>query len=181
MALLSLMARLGSADPVTLRTTHEDLVEGFDIARFGAAPTKFDEADLFPLTARYLHALPLEAVAPDLAAAGVPEELQPRFWKVVRENIATRAEIAPWWALFRDGPEPLVAEEDRAFVAEALALLPDPPWDETTWSAWTAEVKARTGRSGKSLFMPLRKALTGMERGPEMADVLPLLRTRPTL
>ncbi|MEC7257138.1 MAG: glutamate--tRNA ligase, partial [Pseudomonadota bacterium] len=48
MALLSLMARLGSADPVELQTDMGRLIDGFDVTRFGAAPTKFDEADLYP-------------------------------------------------------------------------------------------------------------------------------------
>jgi glutamyl-tRNA synthetase len=181
MALLSLLARLGSADPVELRPDHAGLIAGFDLSRFGAAPTKFDEGDLFPLTARHLHGLPVEAVEADLAAAGVPEDLRPRFWQVVRENVETRADIAPWWRLFRDGPEPVVADEDRAFVAEALALLPDPPYDDESWADWTAEVRERTGRKGKALFMPLRKALTGMEKGPDMAGVLALMQTRPAL
>jgi glutamyl-tRNA synthetase len=179
MALLSLMARLGSSDPVELRGSIDELAEGFDITHFGAAPTKFDENDLMPLTARHLAALPVEAVAADLAAAGVPADLAPAFWAVVRENIATRAEIAGWWQVVSDGAEPLVAPEDEAFVAEALALLPPLPFGPTTWSEWTEAVKAKTGRKGKGLFMPLRKALTGRERGPEMADFLPLMRALP--
>jgi glutamyl-tRNA synthetase len=96
----------------------------------------------------------------------VPDDLAPRFWEVVRENIESRAEIAEWWAFFRDGPEtPMVAEEDRAFVREAFGLLPPFPYDETTWSAWTDAVKAATGRKGKALFMPLRLAVTGRRAG----------------
>jgi glutamyl-tRNA synthetase len=118
-------------------------------------------------------------VAAELAAAGVPADLAPAFWAVVRENIATRAEIAGWWQVVSDGAEPLVAPEDEAFVAEALALLPPLPFGPKTWSEWTEAVKAKTGRKGKGLFMPLRKALTGRERGPEMADFLPLMRALP--
>ena len=179
MALLSLLARLGSADPVELRTDLDGLVEGFDLSRFSAAPTKFDVTDLFPMTARYLHALPAEAVDADLAAAGVPEAERAAFWLAIRGNVASRSEIAPWWRVLQDGAEPEIAEEDRAFVEEALALLPDPPWDATTWGSWTEAVKQATGRKGKALFMPLRKALTGQGRGPEMADVMPLMRARP--
>ncbi len=179
MALLSLMARLGSSDPVELRSSIDELVEGFEIGHFGAAPTKFDEADLMPLTARHLAALPLEAVAADLAAAGVPADVAPAFWAVVRENIATRADIAGWWEIVSAGAVPLVAPEDEAFVAEALALLPPLPFGPTTWSDWTGAVKAATGRKGKALFMPLRKALTGRERGPEMADFMPLMQALP--
>ncbi len=182
MALLSLMARLGSSDPVELRGSLDELVEGFDIARFGAAPTKFDVEDLFPLTARYLGTLPLEAVRGDLQAAGVPDEHAERFWAVVRENITTRADIAGWWQLFRDGAAaPVLDPEDRAFAEQALALLGEPPYGPETWGEWTAAVKEATGRKGRQLFMPLRQAVTGRARGPEMADVMPLLQSRPTL
>ena len=179
MALLSLLARLGSSDPVELRSTHQELIDGFDLSHFGAAPTKFDEQDLFPLTHRVLAAAPLEAVAADVAAAGVPDDLAPAFWAVMRENVETRADIAPWWAVLRDGAVPLVDAEDADFVAEALALLPDLPYGPETWGAWTGAVKEATGRKGKALFMPLRKALTGRARGPEMADFMPLMRARP--
>ncbi len=176
MALLSLMARLGSADPVELRTDMAALIEGFDVTRFGAAPTKFDVEDLYPLTARYLQGLPLDAVADEVAALGVPDDLAPAFWAVARDNITTLNDLGEWWALCRDGVEPLIDEGDAEFVAQAIALLPEGPFDETTWASWTTAVKEATGRKGKGLFMPLRKALTGRERGPEMATLMPLLQ-----
>ncbi|UOA33176.1 Glutamate--tRNA ligase 1 [Sulfitobacter sp. DSM 110093] len=176
-ALLSLMARLGSSDPVELRTDMAELIEGFDINRFGSAPTKFDVQDLFPLTGRYLQQLPLEAVKGDIIALGVPEDKAAQFWAVTRENISTLKDLGPWWAMFRDGAEPVIAEEDREFVAQAMLLLPEMPFDEHTWSNWTAAVKEATGRKGRGLFRPLRLALTGQEHGPEMAQVLPLLQT----
>lgn len=179
MALLSLMARLGSSDPVEVRGSLDDLIDGFEIGHFGAAPTKFDEQDLFPLTARYLTTQPLNAVAADVAAAGVPDDLAAQFWQVTHENITTRADLAGWWQILSSGSDPLVAEEDAAFVDEALALLPPLPYDATTWKSWTDSVKAATGRKGKALFMPLRKALTGRERGPEMAGFMAMMQAKP--
>ena len=176
MALLSLMARLGSSDPVELRDDMGALIDGFDIARFGTAPTKFDEADLGPLSARLLHGAPLSEVAEDIAAAGVPEALAVPFWAAVHENVDTRADIATWWALCRDGAEPVIDAEDAEFIAEALTLLPEGPHDGETWKAWTTTVKDVTGRKGRGLFMPLRKALTGMSHGPDMGALLPLLQ-----
>lgn len=176
MALLSLMARLGSSDPVELRSSMDELIEGFDITRFGAAPTKFDEQDLFPLTAKHLQSLPLAVVADDVAALGVPADLAPRFWEVARDNITTRADLAAWWALCRDGADPVIADEDRDFVAQALTLLPEGPFDDQTWSQWTSAVKDATGRKGKGLFMPLRLALTGQAHGPDMGALMPLLQ-----
>ena len=176
MALLSLMARLGSSDPVELRTEMAELVEGFDINRFGSAPTKFDVQDLFPLTARYLQSLPVETVQAQLDSLGVPAEMQAPFWAMAKENITTLDDLEGWWALCRDGAEPLIADEDRDFIAEAIALLTEGPYDADSWSSWTSAVKEATGRKGKGLFMPLRKAVTGMERGPDMSALLALMQ-----
>jgi glutamyl-tRNA synthetase len=176
MALLSLMARLGSSKPVELAHSMQDLIDGFDIGSFGSAPTKFDAEDLFPLTRAHNQSLPLEAVADTIRALGVPDALAPRFWAVAKDNITVKADLAGWWQLFSEGAEPLVDPEDEAFVKEALALLPPRPWTEATWSEWTNTVKEATGRKGKGLFRPLRRALTGRDAGPEMADVMPLLQ-----
>jgi glutamyl-tRNA synthetase len=181
MAILSLLARLGSADPVELRGSLDELARGFDITRFGAAPTKFDTGDLRPLTARHLHALPFAAVADEIDALGVPSDLAPRFWEVARENIETRAELAEWWRILKGERAASVEDADTTFVADALALLGEPPYDAETWSAWTSAVREATGRQGRRLFMPLRLAVTGRARGPEMADLMPLLQKKPTL
>ena len=181
MAILSLMARLGSSDPVELRSTHDELIAGFDISKFGSAPTKFDVEDLKPLTARVVQALPVGAVQDTLAEAGIPEADQDSYWTAVRGNIATRSEAASWWPMFKGDVAPIVADEDRDFVATAFDMLGDPPYAADTWSTWTNALKEATGRKGKQLFMPLRLAITGQQRGPEMADVMPLLAKKPTL
>lgn len=175
-ALLSLMARLGSNQPVALRMSLDELAEGFELSQFGASPTKFDAEDLWPLTRERNQHLPYEAVRDRIAAMGVPDEIAPRFWAVARQNITRLDDLSEWWTLMRDGAEPAIAPEDAEFVAQALALLPPRPWTDATWGEWTAAVKAATGRKGKGLFMPLRKALTGMDHGPEMAELMPLLQ-----
>ncbi|WP_309665269.1 glutamate--tRNA ligase [Tabrizicola sp.] len=179
MALLSLMARLGSSKPVELIGSMEELVDSFDIGAFGSAPTKFDAEDLMPLTRHYVQGLPFAAIADKVAALGVPGDIAQAFWAVAKGNITVLADMAQWWTLFRDGAEPLVDDADKAFVAQALALLPPQPWTHATWGEWTASVKEATGRKGKDLFRPLRRALTGRDAGPEMADVMPLLRKVP--
>ncbi len=176
MALLSLMARLGSSDPVELRTEMAELIEGFDINRFGSAPTKFDSEDLYPLTARYLQGLTAEQVKDELDDLGVPQAQQAAFWAMAKENISTLKDLGGWWDLCINGADPLIAEEDQAFVAEAMSMLPEGPYDAESWKTWTTAVKEATGRKGKGLFMPLRKAITGMERGPDMGVLLSLMQ-----
>lgn len=181
MAVLSLMARLGSSEPIELRSSVQEIIDGFDVSKFGSAPTKFDVEDLRPLTARSLSLMRLDDVADKITAAGVPDALAAPFWSVVHDNITTLDDLPKWWALFRDGATPLVDVEDKDFIAQAFGMLGEPPYAADTWSSWTTAVKEATGRKGKGLFMPLRKAVTGRERGPEMADVMPLLQTKPKL
>ena len=175
-ALLSLMARLGSSKSVELVSDLDELAAGFEPGNFGAAPTKFDAEDLFPLTRQYVQGLPVDAVAERIKALGVPTDQVDAFWRVAKDNITVLADLEGWWTLFRDGAEPQIAPEDAAFIATAVAMLPARPWTQSTWSEWTAAVKEATGRKGKALFMPLRMALTGQAHGPEMADVMPLLQ-----
>ena len=175
-ALFSLMARLGSSQPVELRLTLDEIAKDFDLSIFGSAPTKFDEKDLYPLTHRYLQTLNLSDIQQNLASLGVPAHLAQSFWDVTRENIDTLNDLSVWWDIFSKGAEPVINQADHKFVEKALSVLPPEPFDESTWSKWTEEVKQLTGRKGKQLFMPLRLALTGKERGPDMSKVLPLLQ-----
>ncbi len=176
MAILSHMARLGSSQPIELCDSLDELIAGFEISTFGAAPTKFDVEDLKPLTSRYVASLSVEDVTDQLTAMDVPADIMAEFWDVTRENIATRLEAAKWWALCSEGADPLIDDEDKEFVETAKSLLPAQPWTGETWKAWTGAVKEATGRKGKGLFMPLRKALTGMEHGPDMSKLMPLLQ-----
>ena len=118
----------------------------------------------------------LSDIQQNLASLGVPTNLAQPFWDITRENINTLNDLSAWWDIFSQGAEPVIDEADQEFVEKAMSVLPTEPFDEFTWSKWTEEVKQLTGRKGKQLFMPLRLALTGKERGPDMAKVLPLLQ-----
>ncbi|SEO35779.1 glutamyl-tRNA synthetase [Paracoccus alcaliphilus] len=175
-ALLSMMARLGSSQPVELKTSLDDLAEGFDLSQFGASPTRFDAEDLWPLTRERNQALPFDAVQDRIAALGVPNDLAERFWRVASQNITRLDDLAGWWTIFSEGAEPQIDPEDADFIAEAMTLLPPPPYTDASWAEFTTKVKEATGRKGKGLFMPLRKALTGQAHGPDMGEVMPLLQ-----
>jgi len=175
-ALVAFMARLGSARPVEVMTSLDEVVAGFEIASFGLSPTRFDPDELRLHSAKTLRGLPFESVKERLEALGIPADNALAFWQAVAPNLDRFEDAAGWWALCRDGTEAVVEPEDAAFVAEAMVLLPPRPWGAQTWKDWTATVKARTGRKGRELFRPLRRALTGHDHGPEMAALMPLLR-----
>jgi glutamyl-tRNA synthetase len=168
MALNSLLARLGSADPVEPHLAPADLVTGFDLTRFSRAPARLDPHDLDLLNARILHAMDFAAVR-DRLPAGATEA----FWLAIRGNIGKLAEAADWWPVVSGEIEPII--ENESLLHTAVAILPEGPIQESTWKVWTTAVSASTGAKGKSLFHPLRLALTGQEKGPEMQKLLPLI------
>ena len=173
LAVAALAALTGTAEAVRPVASLDELAGLVDLSRISRSAAKFDPADLATLSARTLHHLDFTSVQGRLAAAGIAGPDAGAFWNAVRANLA-RFEDVTLWRRVVDGPiAPVV--EDADFLAQALALLPPEPWDETTWSLWTAAVKAKTGRKGRALFHPLRLALTGQEAGPELARLLPLI------
>ena len=170
-ALIALLARLGTSDPVDPALSVDELAQAFDLARFGRAPARFDDAELARINAAILHHLPFERVS-----AQLPEGMGAAAWAVIRPNLATLAQAGEWWGIVT-GPvvQPALEAEDRAYLATAAAALAELPWGEGIWQALTAALKEATARKGKALFQPLRLALTGLEHGPEMATLLPLI------
>jgi glutamyl-tRNA synthetase len=171
MALMSLLARIGTADPVELRTRMEDLAAGFDIGRFGRAPARFDRDELAHLNTRLIHEMPFEAVRERLGIL----EAGPDFWEAVKGNLARLDEARDWWLIINEPLQPLVTEADRAVTDTAADVLQSREATAEDWSAIVNDVKARTGVRGKALFHPLRLALTGRENGPELKHLLPLI------
>lgn len=176
MALLSHLAKLGSSEPVELMGSLDEIILGFDLTKFGASPTKFDQMDLAHLTMKYLQGLSASDIIADISALGVPPEKAEDFWNIVRMNISTLKDLSAWWDLMEKGAEPKIDDQDREFVLKAVSLLPPGQFDANTWKTWTQNLTEVTGRSGKNLYMPLRQALTGMSHGPDMGHLLPFLK-----
>jgi glutamyl-tRNA synthetase len=170
-ALVALLARLGTSQPVEAVADRAAIVAGFDLSTFGRAPARFDEAELHRINAQIVHQLPFARVA-HLLPAGMGEA----GWEAVRPNLAHIGEAADWWQVVT-GPiaAPALEQEDRAYLATAAEVLEGQAWGDAPWGALTAALKERTGRKGKGLFLPLRLALTGREHGPDMAALLPLI------
>jgi len=169
-ALVALLARLGTSDPVDPSLGADALSEAFDLSRFGRAPARFDEAELDRVNAAIVHDLPFEAVADRL-----PQGMDAAAWDVVRPNLSHVAQASDWWRVVT-GPiaAPDLSDDDRAYLRQAAEILAE-SWESDPWHALTGALKVQTGRKGKALFLPLRQALTGMDHGPDMAALLPLI------
>lgn len=171
LAVAALATLVGTSDAVRPVASLDELAGLVDLAHVSRAPAKFDEHELETLSARTLHQLPLAAVEGRLKALGVTAD--EAFWQAVRGNLAKLDEAAQWWRVVHGPIAPVIA--DAGFAAIAAGLLPTEPFDAATWKSWTQAVSAETGAKGKALFMPLRQALTGLDHGPELAALLPLI------
>ncbi len=171
MALTSVLAKIGTSDAVEGRRDLDALAAEFSFDKIGRAPARFDEADVRRVNAQLLHEASFEDVAERLAAMGVGGDAA--FWEVSRANLEVLADAKTWWGVVTGPVAPLI--EDAAFAQAAADLVPDGPFDAHAWGAFTDAVKDATGAKGKALFRPLRLALTGQERGPEMAGLFALI------
>ncbi len=170
MALVSLLARIGTSDPVVAVTDPAPLIAAFDFAHFGRAPARFDEDELAAVNARVVHQLAYDAVRDRL-----PPAMDGAAWAAIRPNVARVADAADWWTVVAGPVCADVADEDRPFLSEAARIAQDIAWDGDPWHALIAALKTATGRKGRALFLPLRLALTGRDHGPDMAALLPLI------
>ncbi len=177
MAILSLLAKIGTSDPVEARESLQQLAMEFSFSKMGRAPARFDENELNGLNAQIFHAMSFEAVQPRLAKLMYGDKATPEFWDAVKGNLKGVPDAALWLTVVYGGglTGPDLDADDQAFIGEAAKLFPEGDVTATTWKEWVDAVKAKTGRKGKGLFMPLRRVLTDQEHGPEMDKMLLLI------
>jgi len=177
MAINALLAKLGTSDPIIPRLTLEELAKEFDLGKISHATPKFDLQELKAFNKKILHLMPFTAVQKQLQELGYLR-VEETLWNAARSNISTLGEISLWEKVVFGEIAPVI--NDKTFLETAAAILPPSPWTEETWHQWTDAVKAKTGRKGKELYMPLRLALTGHDHGPEMKFLLPHIGEKKT-
>ncbi|MFO1152071.1 MAG: glutamate--tRNA ligase [Rhodospirillales bacterium] len=172
MAIATYLASLGTGEPLVVHASLDELARDFDLGRYGRGTPKFDQTQLRTLNDRLIHESPFTEVSRRLSAMGL-SHADAAFWEAVRPNLSHLSEARLWHDVCFGTIEPVVG--DPAFIAEAAVRLPEEPWDADTWSAWTKALASATGRRGRNLFLPLRLALTGLDHGPELRMLLPLI------
>ena len=168
MAMLSLLARIGTSQPVEPIAGLDELARDFDFAHFGRAPAHFDPHDVELLNARLLHKLDYPSVAERLPAGAAEED-----WLLLRPNLERLSDFAPWLEVLQGEVEaPELAHDERLLLRDAAAIAEGVDWSSEPWRALTTELKSASGKKGRELFHPLRLALTGKDSGPEMAGIV---------
>ncbi len=176
MAVASVATLVGTSMAIAPRDSLAALADDFDLSKVSSGPARFEPKQIADFSAQMVHALEPSNVADTLTSLGIPADVQAELWLAVRKNCDAPNDAKTWWDMLNAGTvESDLESDDIAYIQSAIAQLPDGEITSETWGDWTGALKAETGRKGKGLFMPLRKALTGQERGPEMGPIIVLL------
>ncbi len=167
-SICSYLAKIGTSDAIHAYENLEQLVNEFDVAKFGRASASYDDEELNRINKKVVGTLEFNTVKERISS-----EINADFWNNVRHNIDKVGDIQEWWDICHDSFQPIIT--DAEYLKIAGDLLPKGAWNDATFKEWTTAIKEQTGRKGKDLFMPLRLALTGKEKGPELKTLLVIL------
>lgn len=173
MAIKSLLAKMGSSDSIEAVSNINELLEEFKLSKFSLSAVNYDFDELLQLNHKLISNFSYERIKPQLVDLKI--DIDEDFWLSVRGNLNTVNELVEWWNICNKNIPSNISSESEDFLQIACTLLPEGEWNSSTWDLWVSQIKEKTGRSGKSLFMPLRLALTGKESGPELKVLLPLI------
>lgn len=171
MTIINFLAKIGTSDPSSSYANLEPIIQEFDIHKFHKSPTTYDEHDLIKLNHRIIAEYSFEQVKDRLGDLDIDAE----FWDATKHNLEKLSDIKLWQQICKKTIKPQITLEDSEFLKSAAEILPEEDWDKQTWHKWIEAVKKQTGRKGKNLFMPIRKALTAIDYGPELESLLPLI------
>jgi len=172
MALCSYLSKLGTSDDIDPYPTMEALLQSFDIKKYARGTPKFSLTSLEHVNEKLLHILSFEDVKPYLEA---PHSIDAAFWEFIRPNLKNLNDIKTWQAILEGNFKEAYDFQDLPLFKEAFGCLPKEGWEEDPWTLWINELKKKTDRKGRLLFMPLRQVLTGEDHGPELSAIVRFL------
>jgi len=176
MSVINLLSHIGTSDSLKIHKNFDELAQDFDFAKFSKSSTNYDISELTHINQKLLQSLDFTEVSARLKTIGITEKISEKFWEILKLNINSLSEIKEWIAIcdkeFRFSNQ----ESDKEFLREAASILPSNTTDENCWNLWLTEIKKKTERKGKDLFMPIRLALSGKEHGPELKFLVNLIK-----
>ena len=172
LAICSFLAKLGTSDSIEPYYSLDTLAQSLDFSKLGRAQPKFDEDELKHFNTKFVRSMPYELIKDRY-------KVTPEFWEKVRPNLTVAADIQTWEDICNNAVTPIM--EDKELTDLAASILPPEPWDDNTFNTWLNAVKEKSGKKGKELFHPIRKALTALDNGPELKTLLPLIGYEKTL
>jgi glutamyl-tRNA synthetase len=172
-AICSMLAQIGTSNPVKPCSNMQQLIEKFDINSYTRNTAMFMKDELIKINHKIVSHQSYSQVRPYLEDLGL-DDISEEFWLAVRPNLEKLSDIKKWRDICFNETHVNLSEE-RDLLEKALKLFPEGELNENSWEEWTKRLKDNTDKKGAALFKPLRLALTGSESGPELKKLLPLI------
>ena len=189
---LNYLSLLGWSHPEEKEVlTRRELVDAIDLGRLGRSDTQVDPEKLLWIGQQHIGTEPLDALAahvrPFLDESRFPGAVDrwPDVVAALRSRLTTYGDINEHLPVLFPGPDPamdaalegLSADEGaREVLGAVLASLGDAqPWEDATLGQVVRSAGARAGAKGPALFHPVRIALIGSEKGPDLGKILAAL------
>ena len=170
-SILSLLSTIGTSKSIELKDSIQQIIDEFRLDTISTSPGRIETDVLKALNKKQVQKFEYDEVKTRLDK--IDTNIDQKFWNTIKGNLDTVEDIAAWTdVVFKNNS---FETEDKDYINLALELMPDEPWDDQTWTVWTNDIKERTGRKGRELFLPLRLAFTGLNHGPEMKLLIQLI------
>jgi len=171
-AINSLNASIGSSVDIEAYNSLNLLAQQFEITSLGRAPARYSNDQLYKLNSELLSNYDFEKI---ISLLGDNKgSFNREFWDCIKHNISNISEVFEWIRVI-DEPINIDIDIEYEYLNVAQDLLPNEPWNIETWDQWILKIKEKTERKGKDLFMPIRLALTGKTKGPELNKLILLM------
>ena len=171
LTILNYLLSVGTSSNISSETDLTKLINNYDISNISNSSPKFSIEVLKLLNKEILQKYTYSDVKNKFLDLGIHADNN--FWIFVKNNINFFSECLEWYNIIKTDKS--FYTEDKEFLKDAANLLPNEPYTIDSWDEWILEISKKTGKKGKDLFMPLRMALTGKAKGPELKLLLPLL------
>ena len=168
-AITSLLGRIGTSQSIEAFPDLESLISSFDISAFGRATAKFSTIELGQINSKTLQSMAFTAVKDELEKLKL-QQVTEMFWDAVKGNIETLEDVKMWWDICHLPID--FSQENQDFLDQATQLIGE---DEVQLEKLDGSCSKPDKCEGKTLFMPLRLALTGKTHGPDMGKLLPFI------
>lgn len=170
-SILSLLSTIGTSKSIELKDSIQQIIDEFRLDTISTSPGRIETDVLKALNKKQVQKFEYDEVKTRLDK--IDTNIDQKFWNTIKGNLDTVEDVAAWTdVVFKNNS---FETEDKDYIKLALELMPDEPWDDQTWTVWTNDIKERTGRKGRELFLPLRLAFTGLTHGPEMKLLIQLI------
>ena len=175
MAIINLLSQIGSSHNIKIYQNIKDLAENFNLRKFSKSSTKYNPDEILSLNEKILQQSNFSYISKRLKNSNYDFKITEDFWLKIRSNINHLLEIESWWKICKTKIRYKNNKDDHDFLKKSSELLPNNLKSDNSWDEWINSIKNSSDRKGKNLFMPLRKAITGLDHGPELKYIITLI------